>query len=398
MLKERVVQPLFRLLQEMSDSDDVPYVQQESIREEVRAGLQASADDATATESESTLEAVAPVFSQGSVVESGDCLPLSDPQDDLVISMGDQEQRSGEVDRSKLHLAKEFLKGMKKFTGKLQRLPQPNIRICVIDTGLDKSDVLVKGQQKRIVAEKSWVPSDPTVHDNDGHGTHISRLILGNTVSADLLVAKVTNSKTFDRNSVECIVEAIDWAVKHDATIISLSLGFCKDDERIAGALKAAMQERRFVFAAAGNWGLNRPRAFPARQKGVFCIYASDGNGFRDSIDPKNEGRSSFTTLGVAIPSKWKKEDVYVTGTSYAVPIAVSIAATILAYAKQDPNLKEQDWSLLSSYQGMCSVFEYLSAEGEHHRFLSPEQLVTKGHGTKEEIQKAIREVLDFGA
>jgi hypothetical protein len=149
------------------------------------------------------------------------------------------------------------------------------------------------------------------------------------------------------------------------------------------------------VFAAAGNWGLNWPRAFPASQEGVFCIYASDGNGYRDKIDPKDEGESSFTTLGVAIPSQWKSKNIYVTGTSYAAPIAASIAATILEFTRQHLNLEDYHWRLLCSYQGMRNIFSLLSVESEHHRYVSLDQLNAKGHRTSEQIKTAIFSALN---
>lgn len=151
------------------------------------------------------------------------------------------------------------------------------------------------------------------------------------------------------------------------------------------------------MFAAAGNWGLNRPRAFPARQNGVFCVYASDGNGYRDNVDPKNEGNCSFTTLGVAVPSKWRQEDIYVTGTSYATPIAGVIAASILEFARRKMHLGDFHWRLLTSYQGMRKVFELLSASGEHHKYVSLGQLGVKGHKTSDQIKGALQDALDLG-
>jgi hypothetical protein len=88
-------------------------------------------------------------------------------------------------------------------------LTRPIIKICVIDTGLNKSDPLVEPHwDDRVLQKRSWVDTDTgNVHDESGHGTHIGRLILANTTSTGLLVAKVSNDKLFRRSSLENIVE-----------------------------------------------------------------------------------------------------------------------------------------------------------------------------------------------
>lgn len=83
--------------------------------------------------------------------------------------------------------------------------PEHMTRVCVIDTGLNMSDVIIKGKKNRVLARKSWVGED--TNDNCGHGTHVGRLILGNTNSTYLLVAKVTNNKEFHESSIANIIE-----------------------------------------------------------------------------------------------------------------------------------------------------------------------------------------------
>lgn len=94
------------------------------------------------------------------------------------------------------------------------------IKICVIDTGLDMSDGVIKGKKKRVLARRSWVGIDPLdTRDTCGHGTHIGRLILGNTNFTCLLVAKVTNNKEFNGSSIANIVEvSVDRNIFHYLT------------------------------------------------------------------------------------------------------------------------------------------------------------------------------------
>jgi hypothetical protein len=148
------------------------------------------------------------------------------------------------------------------------------------------------------------------------------------------------------------------------------------------------------VFAAAGNWGLNRNPAFPAQQSGVFCIYASDGNGYRDKINPPNKGNYSFTTLGVAIPSRWNEQDTFVTGTSYATPIAATIAAVILEFARREMDLNNYHWQKLTSCEGMQKVFDLLSAPDLDYKYVCLERFHADGHRTKDQIKQAIEHAL----
>jgi hypothetical protein len=196
--------------------------------------------------------------------------------------------------------------------------------------------------------------------------------------------------------------QAIRWAIKEEADIISLSLGFREISTEVKEALDEAIfptddqAHPKLVFAAAANWGLNHPRAFPANEAGVFCIYASDGNGNPGGINPQFEGDNSFATLGVAINSFWK-QNLRLSGTSFATPIAAGIAANILEFARCKMNLGEHRWRQLASYQGMRSVFRLMSTKGQSFIYVSPMQLNVKGYKTDEAISNAIMKAIVLG-
>lgn len=84
-------------------------------------------------------------------------------------------------------------------------------------------------------------------------------------------------------------------------------------------------------------------------------------------------------------------QDLYLTGTSYATPIAAAIAATVLGFAQPKAEFDQHHWRLLCSYGGMRKVFKLLSAKGDHHRYVTLEQLEDKGHTTSHEIVEAIK-------
>lgn len=72
------------------------------------------------------------------------------------------------------------------------------IRIAVLDTGIhiDEEDELLKGAEDRIVMKQSFLGSDPDAYvDSYGHGTHVVRLLLRFAPRANILVAKISESK-----------------------------------------------------------------------------------------------------------------------------------------------------------------------------------------------------------
>jgi hypothetical protein len=151
------------------------------------------------------------------------------------------------------------------------------------------------------------------------------------------------------------------------------------------------------IFAAAGNWGLNYPRAFPSNAKGVFCIFASDGNGYRENINPSDEGDNSFSTLGIGIESSWQGSSKIVSGTSFATPVAVGMAANVLDFARSHMRLGKSRSRKLASYQGMRAVLRLMTPEGRSVNYLCPWQLGVRGLNTNEQIAVAFKEAIDLG-
>lgn len=136
---------------------------------------------------------------------------------------------------------------------------------------------------------------------------------------------------------------------KWNVDIISMSFGYPtnqKDDyEELEKALLYAHSKHVLLFAAASNSGANLDRAYPARDPHVICVHSTDSNGNRSEFSPTALTRdSNIATIGEAVISAWpvrlcnmKTNPDCVqckSGTSYATPIAVGIAAFLLQYVR----------------------------------------------------------------
>ncbi|KAK4154756.1 hypothetical protein C8A00DRAFT_32424 [Chaetomidium leptoderma] len=250
------------------------------------------------------------------------------------------------------------------------------VKIALIDTGVDVEDPLIKPEaESGRIRGCSWVGEETDLSDSCGHGTHLVRLVLKVNKSADILVAKVSESKSFSPKNTQNIAEAIHWAIKEDADIISLSLGFKWEVKAISDALDQAINPRdktpgarpRLVFAAAANWGYNRSLAFPASKKGVICVHATSGNGYDGQLSPRSDGslkNFSIGTLGTAIESEWNGKPVWLRGTSYATPIAAAVAANVVEFARRQ-NLDPHTQIELERFRGMKAVLALMCTNGD---------------------------------
>lgn len=89
------------------------------------------------------------------------------------------------------------------------------IRIAVLDTGIridetdetDVTDELLKGGKARIAMKRSFIGHDDQHLDSYGHGTHVVRLLLRFAPNAEIVVAKVSENKSFITTQMSQIIE-----------------------------------------------------------------------------------------------------------------------------------------------------------------------------------------------
>ncbi|KAF4996328.1 hypothetical protein FGRMN_4579 [Fusarium graminum] len=193
------------------------------------------------------------------------------------------------------------------------------------------------------------------------HGTHVTSLLCEYASDAHIYVIKVAHDKPV---SSVIIAGAINDAVKKwRPDIISTSFGWpARDDEydSLEKAIKNAQFHDVLLFAAASNDGANAKRAWPARHSGVICVRSTAADGNPSTFNPIATPGDNFAVVGEAVEGAWPRHLcdeqtnqsclMHKSGTSFATPIAVGIAAFLLQYARS--NLSQRDAARLKQFEG----------------------------------------------
>jgi hypothetical protein len=167
-------------------------------------------------------------------------------------------------------------------------------RVCVVDGGIDARHVDLRG---RIVAAAAFPGATPYApgDDADGHGTHVASTITSNGLGVASVApgALLLDANVFGPDpatSVARIVDALAWCARHEADVITMSVGGARtrgtavwtaDSATYADAVRAARALGAVVVAAAGNGNAALPstapnRAFlPREAEGVIAVGAT---------------------------------------------------------------------------------------------------------------------------
>lgn len=153
----------------------------------------------------------------------------------------------------------------------------------------------------------------------------------------------------------------------------------------------------KLIFAAASNSGPQGRRAYPAKELGVFAVHATrdDGTSADHINPPRNETTDNFATLGYRIPSRWRGEDVLISGTSFATPMAVAIAANVLEFVRRAPQEYQRgNPRYFFSYGGMRKLLSQMASRRGDYDWVRPwkEGMFDKCLG-KDEMQRKLQEM-----
>lgn len=180
---------------------------------------------------------------------------------------------------------------------------------------------------------------------DDQHATEIAGMLIGDETSTLLnplhLISAVALRQQHDTAlaTAASIVQSINWLLEQQVRLVNISLTSEKSNLIVATAMAKAVDNKMLIFAAAGNDASLEQAAYPAALPGVFAITAIDAA--RRLYRQANQGPYiDFAAPGVDI---WTISAIghgqYRSGTSYASPYALSIAAR---YLQTEPDISRQ--------------------------------------------------------
>jgi hypothetical protein len=185
--------------------------------------------------------------------------------------------------------------------------------------------------------------------------------------------------------------------------MISLSLGFRESSshDRVQQEIEACLEAGIVVFASASNDAGNKPRTYPGDYDDVLCIHSATGEGNKSHFSPSPEDRKdNFSFVGDCINSCWplskenydeKSGQKYLSGTSIATPVAVSIAAFMVAYIRR--KLPDYHWNIMPcSPKGMQKILTMMAHDRDGYDWVSPEWFFAKY--TEEQIEANLKKKL----
>lgn len=227
------------------------------------------------------------------------------------------------------------------------------VRVAVIDDGfeLDHPDVapsLLVEDRRVLGVDLLDGDDDPSLAGErvpNVHGTACASLIgarsndgIGLAGLCPTCRVLPIRARDFDtvRSVLPLLSEAIDWAIAHDARVLSVSDGALPADvdEPLRAEIEAALERAEaaglVVVASAGN-DARRTVRFPASATTVLAVAATDEDGSPAAFT------SSGPEVDVAAPGEcvWAAElgagHAVFRGTSASAPIVAALAGVILA-------------------------------------------------------------------
>lgn len=197
---------------------------------------------------------------------------------------------------------------------------------------------------------ESNVTGNPEIFDNEGHGTHVAGIIAANKnnigidgISDNIEILPVQVSMNSSAaNPVDNIAKGIIYAMKNNAKVINLSLGwrFQFETKLMRDTIKTAISSGIAVVVAAAN-DSHSDISYPCAYDDVICVGAHDQTGKLASFS--NRGTSvDIIAPGVDILSTWittkrsrkfTPDDnyEYMSGTSQAAPIVSGVVAKLMS-------------------------------------------------------------------
>jgi hypothetical protein len=178
--------------------------------------------------------------------------------------------------------------------------------------------------------------------------------------------------------------------------MISLSFGYDSPSvpDNIWLQIDECLKKDIMIFASASNDAGEGARTYPGKYEGVICVHSATAKGNRAKNNPspysESEKADNFITVGDSIKAAWPSKSAaeaggqeYKSGTSFATPVAVSIAAFMISYVRK--KLPEYPWRVKPwSPSGMTIIFRMMTEKRDGYDWVSPKRYLR--YASKDEI------------
>jgi subtilisin family serine protease len=212
-----------------------------------------------------------------------------------------------------------------------------------VTTGPNYSGVRTSPDNSNWGVHGTWMASLIAGHGHDGGGSGVigiapqSRILSIRVIPdrADPHYGAYTHEQ--EVTIQQSLADSIDYAVRHGAKVISMSIGYGAPSSVVEGALLNAYAHGVVVIASAGNsggpsdagYGGMSPDSFPAEYPGVISVGAVDDNGDVASFSSDNLS-VQLAAPGVSVPAQGRDGQYWlVSGTSPACALVAGVAALI---------------------------------------------------------------------
>lgn len=210
------------------------------------------------------------------------------------------------------------------------------VSVGLIDGQVDTGHKAFQGQN---IIQKNFIEAGKPDMD---HGTGIASLLIGNApdqgyagLAPGMRIYSAVALRVIPKGdqlaNTEAIALGMDWLLKNKVRLINISLASDKPNRVLESLFKQAAGKGALAFAAAGNEGSRAPPSYPAAFDNVIAVTAVDA-AERVYKHASHGAYIDFAAPGVDVwVARGNGGGAYESGTSFAVPFALGIAAQNLA-------------------------------------------------------------------
>lgn len=211
-----------------------------------------------------------------------------------------------------------------------------DVTVGIIDTGVCSTHEALKD---RIICADKDFSSDgqETSEDNNGHGTHVTGILLDNTLdNVKALAVKALSGE--GKGTDYQIYQAMHYAVDQGAKVLNMSLGRYGKSDLLTECVQELWKKNISVVVAAGNSSWFVPEFTPAGIPECITVGACDSDTSWAKTDFANGGYlNDCDAPGWDVYSTWIYDDgnngyAKCTGTSMSSPFAAAAAAMMYSY------------------------------------------------------------------